>query len=516
MVEWKWVKWGSLFSVLFVGLQLGMTFNVRAAGNSDGFESVMSSSQYFKPAKNTDDPILNGVPLGEHDIELRTSAVLSTLTADHVVDGRVTTQTTQIKFLVKGRAALAQDSHNRITNARISLMTGDGKQQPVTEIFNNEVYSGSDTSVSLQKWDSYIVNVDFSKLSTLLPLHVGYQLKTTQDPDHWSSYYFGTFTTDGILAKPTIDDGLKPDSTQVTGTGIPGSVIRSDVNDATTEVDANGKYTLNLGSDLKNHLLAKPEITITQHNQFGDFSEASQKQLKMSKAENNPAFHIEDNLSYPEGTTDAEVMDDLRKRLEIQVDDEQLKVQYGSSKQNLAAFINSQAWGTTIAIPIYAKSPGYVQSNDIIVKITKKMENVIFTNQKSNLYFPNQPLPLNNTSIWSNDVWKLSVVDSRVIDQKRWTLTAIATESTKNSDKRDLSPFLWYVDGQQQQFPLDQLVTILDSRKTTPVSDVDGSKVYEQVFKAHDSGIIIKTDSRMSPGAYEATITWTLQMEAQD
>lgn len=515
MVEWKWVKWGGLFSVLFLGLQLGMTLNVQAAVNMSGMEDVMKDSHYVR-VKNADVDDTEGELLSGPNIVVRRHPIIDQFIANHVENGRITTKTTRVWLHMIGVAALLHDETNRITNAQVVLMTGDGKEQPITEIATQLAYSGKDTSAPFQRSWGFPFKVDFSKLNQLLPLHVGFKIKTTQDPDHWSYYSLGTFTTDGVLKVPTIDDSLGPTSTVITGTGLPGCTITSDVNNETTTVKDDGTYALDLKTPLADHLLANPEITISENNQFGDFSEASQKQLKMSKAENNPAFHIEDNLSYPEGATDAEVMDDLRKRLEIQVDDEQLKVQYGSSKQNLAAFINSQAWGTTIAIPIYAKSPGYIQSNDIIVKITKKMENVIFTNQKSNLYFPNQPLPLNNTSIWSNDVWKLSVVDSRVIDQKWWTLTAIATESTKNNDKRDLSPFLWYVDGQQQQFPLNQLVTILDSRKTTPVSDVDGSKVYEQVFKARDSGIIIKTDSRMSPGAYEATITWTLQMEAQD
>ncbi|KRO10956.1 hypothetical protein IV64_GL002652 [Lactiplantibacillus xiangfangensis] len=516
MVEWKWVKWVLLSAILLVLLQCGTVVNGQAASSGIYKEDVMNDS-HFKPVEKSDSSLIDGP-----DIKLQSYPSLDRITANYVDNGRITTKTTRVWVHMLGWAILPFGSTNKITDAQVVLMTGDGKRQPIVDIATNKFFpkstdnEKSKDSMLFQRSPDFRLQVDFSKLSKLFPLRIGYQLKTTQDPNHWSTYYLGTFTTDGVLKVPTIDDGLGPTSTVITGTGLPGCTITSDVNNETTTVKDDGTYALDLKTPLADHLLANPEITISENNQFGDFSEASQKQLKMSKAENNPAFHIEDNLSYPEGATDAEVMDDLRKRLEIQVDDEQLKVQYGSSKQNLAAFINSQAWGTTIAIPIYAKIPGYIQSNDIIVKITKKMENVIFTNQKSNLYFPNQPLPLNNTSIWSNDVWKLSVVDSRVIDQKWWTLTAIATESTKNNDKRDLSPFLWYVDGQQQQFPLNQLVTILDSRKTTPVSDVDGSKVYEQVFKARDSGIIIKTDSRMSPGAYEATITWTLQMEAQD
>ena len=522
MVEWKWVKWGLLSAILLVLLQYGTVVNGQAASSGIYREDVTKDS-HFKRYYDQNNPDIGAGLLDGPNFDLRRYPTINAINADYVDSGRLTTNTKNIMVDLRDRASIkyypGQASYEGlISKYRAVLMTGgnfNGVIMPVTVIAKSETKVAdiaSGYSAGFQTSGGYNFSVDLSKMSKLLPIHVGFQLQSTKNPNHWTSYYVGSFTTDGILAKPTIDDGLRPDSTQVTGTGIPGSVIRSDINDATAEVDANGKYTLNLGSDLKDHLLAKPEITVTQHNQFGDFSEASQKQLKMSKAENNPAFHIEDNLSYPEGATDDEVLNDLRRRLEIQVDDEQLQVQYESPQQNLAAFINSQAWGTTIEVPIYAKSPGYIQSNSIIVKITKKMENVIFTNQKDNLYFPNHALPLKNDEIWSDDIWKLSVVDSRVIDKKPWTLTAIATKSTKNSDKQDLSPYLWYADG-PRKLPLNQLVTILDSQKTTPVSDVDGSKVYEQVFdQTHGSGIIIKANPQMPTGAYEATITWTLQM----
>lgn len=527
MTKWKFLKLVILFGILFVSFQCGYVDRAWAANSGVYLEDVLHNS-HFSLYKDLKDPNITADIISGNHFDLRVYPTVKSIDADYVKDGRITSSTKNMIIRTAGHAGIEfydndhKNFQGNIDKFRIVLMTAknsSGNRSSIDIISTSApIEHGDPTTVQLYR--TLKLPVDFSKLKDFLPVYIGFQLTTSKKPNEWITYRMGTFMADELQKELTITAGPTPDNLTVVGMGTPDSTIASDVNDQTATVGSDGKYKISVAYGLEAALRKNRGITIFETNEFGDSASVSQKQLTMPIAEENSTFQIEDSLSYEKGTTDDQVIDDLRKRLKIKIASDDLSfnedVRYGSTQKNLADLINHQQVGTTVEIPIYATKPGYIRSNNVVVKVTKNTSNVIFTNNKAYLDFARRPIPLRPESIWSADVWKLSVIDDRVKERTKWSLTAKATETVQDTKTpkidhvNDLSNYLWYQPSKGQAQQLNQGVTILTS-EMAPVSGQPN--LFEHEFNGkEENGIFVKATPDMAIGAYSATITWTLQL----
>ncbi|WP_137625429.1 hypothetical protein [Lactiplantibacillus pingfangensis] len=455
----------------------------------------------------------SGGILGGFNQQLRVYPKVVSITANNLSpEGRLTAATTEMAVTFSGHISVFDGfgKTNAINRLEIAVMSGGilkGKPAQPVKIIGTEPNDKSYSNSFFFNSNQHTIRVDLHELKSDLPLAIGFRLMTAFHPDDWTMYYLGAFMP-GTLEKPPTMDSLLPTSTHITGHGTPGNEIMTAIDPkAKTTVLPDGSYDLPLSTDLTTYLAKNGRVTVTERNPIGDNATATQLQLKLSHAAQNPEFYLEDEVAL----TPDNVVDSIVNKLDFQVANV-ADVQFKTSldQRSLAEKLDQLAAGQTIEVPIYATKAGFIQSEPIIVKVARNDAGLAFGQSETTLDFGLVNLPLVPTNFSPNTTFKITVHDHRH-RATPWKLSA----QTKAVDQQpDLGPYLHYIDENSQEQSLTHSVTIYQ-KKVTDQTDLKteisfGSKDSGSAGQAALRQLFVRTDPGMKIGKYATAIIWTL------
>ncbi|MDQ7936327.1 hypothetical protein RA086_01500 [Lactiplantibacillus sp. WILCCON 0030] len=468
------------------------------------FDNLSLSDPYFE--KTAAQPMQS-----QYQNELRRFPELTSVSANYTSnDHRVTSDTTTIDVKFSGNASIDEDIARKNNILKFELVVMSGKQSSLDladsiKYYGNTPYGGGETTTSIgfsANYDHYI-NVGLKNIKSKLPLKVGFRLTTRQHPNVWTTYSFGTIKTQPLNTKPTIDQ-LTPASQTIEGHGTPGNYVTSNIDpDNEQQISPSGKYQLALKNPLGVYLSDREAVTVTESNAAGDAASASQYKLNLSHAAQNPEFDLEDSADLtPETLPEA-----IAKQLDFKVENTtDVKFESSYSVEMLSTLIEALKLGKTIEVPIYATKPGYIQSNTIVVKVTKSHGTVIFNQSMGGLDFGEVTVPMRPTRFFPVTNFEITVKDHRS-KPVPWQLSA-QTVASDTKDSYDLRPYLHFLDKNLQEQSLDSSVVVY--RKAATDTQTLTSIPFGNNAAAVGPKICITAGPDMKVGKYAATIQWTL------
>lgn len=501
--------------------------NIRVvmADDQETFSEVSIKSPYFSVPNSKKD-----YSIGPSIATIKTIPAIQRVEANYVKNGRITTQTTDIRVYMNTAIELEGSDRPRTTVYYLSQLNSD---DTVKELVSGEHF-GSNSDNNIGRIRTEFKNCKFSSLDGMLPLYITERFNTTNG-DAMNKYGYaklGTFNkNNNANLTPTIFDGLTGDSMVLSGTGTTvGDTITSNLSDDKTTVkqQANGEktYQLQLSKKLSEYLLTHDYVEVTESNDNGD-SGVSRKvsQLKLTESEPQPEFYLDDlsNLQNDDGSEmdDKTVIKKLRDKFKIKsygtdLPDEAYTYDTDEKGETLVNQIKGLKNGQTLNIKIYAKQAGSISSAPVNVKILYQPGILSFNLDQTEMNFKSQPVPLIPQIFWYDQTWYLKIDDNRH-QRDGWKLTAKAAFSAKQQaqpEMHDLSKYLYYQDdsGGEHSLATQEVEIHTDSEQKAVTNMPYIVQLSFNETNKKGAGIFVKGSPDMYAGNYGAQITWTLNI----
>lgn len=505
----KWLK-QSIVVTAAVGLVLSMGVPVMAAETAVTLPDV-SGNRLAADAADRGDTSLSDYP------------TLKSVTADGVVNGRITTNTKSITATFSG----SMTASSEITSFYFDLETDDGKSVLTSDSAKPTVYTESNnltigkTNVTIAKYVSILgfltqtddkltqkFTVDMSDINTKTPLHVAVVFTSKKDGTRLNRYSFATFKTNALY--PTITNKqITPSTTTITGTGTPGNQIISNVTSDPVTVKADGTFELTLAAGT---LKDVKTVTVTEYNDFGDKGTASatvDNSLTIAVAKPDLTLTAAQRTQLS-SMTDSDFIKWLVDNAEVtakDIDGSTDGITYNATTSDLANQLKQVAAGGTFKVDLHAiKGTTQSENKTITLKVPGTLSFGAYSTKISFGTAANPlEVPTKETLFAPNTAWDVNVEDSRTTGSP-WSVHATAAPMVAANDaSRKLDGSLVYRDGDNVQ-DLTQGVLISSGTKQADVNTTNVTKDWSAT-----KGIFLQVQPTMYATDYTGAVNWTLQ-----
>ncbi|CAM3277501.1 hypothetical protein [Lactiplantibacillus plajomi] len=457
------------------------------------------------------------------DTSLSEYPTLNSVTADGVVNGRITTNTKTITATFSGTMTASSE----ITSFYFDLETDDGTsvvKSGTPTLYNrdnNDSMGKTTANISIYgktiiggflydtgKPISQTFSVDMSDINTKTPLHVAVVFTSTKDGTRLNRYSFATFKTNALY--PTITNKqITPSTTTITGTGTPGNQIISNVTSGPVTVKADGTFELTLATGA---LKDVKTVTVTEYNDFGDKGTASapvDNSLTIAVAKPDLTLTAAQRMQLA-SMTDGDFIKWLVDNAEVtakDIDGSADGITYNATTSDLASQLKQVAAGGTFKVDLHAvKGTTQSENKTITLKVPGTLS---FGTYSTKISFGTAANPLEvptrETLFAPNTAWDVNVEDSRTTGSP-WSVHATAAPMVAANDaSRQLDGNLVYRDGDNVQ-DLTQGVLISSGTKQADVSTTNVTKDWSAT-----KGIFLQVQPTMYATDYTGAVNWTLQ-----
>jgi len=535
----------------FMGLATGMQ-----VARADTLQPLTTDSGVY--GRNTDFVLAKGdsVPFGTSKYP-----EIGDVSANGVVNGRITNKTTQFKIMYDGTATTTKGRYGTFYTDVIAMVDGKPKSlattTPTTWTITNSGQTATPptTGIIFTNTVATTINVDLSQLGTKIPLpiYIGFSYVAPSSTE-WVHYGDMALTaaSDAVskMADVTINKGadLPSASTTITGTGESGTTVTLSGesipdNKYTTTVDANGNYSISLGAATLKSLGNMSSVKVTESNQFGDAKSATANvsdslPLTISPATSTVSVTPDEWTDHITGKSSADIADWLAEQAGLTVTKQGDPTALTKTKDGLtfntsttADTLSSVMAGGNTSVAINAKdSAGDTSTSDATINVLRSAGQLQFGTYTS-LEFgsKSRPLPIPNQStlIAPNGslntdgsdagAYSVHISDTRAKGSP-WYLAVQATPLTDGSD-HTLS--LVYADGEGHNQTLDDsLVKITSGTRSSDdthvASDWEHSgQQYPGNASDAPTGIYLQAQPNIYAGGgqtanYSGNMTWWL------
>lgn len=493
--------------LLVLGTMLIISQVMAVRGLADTMTDLTGSPMYVSTSGNSLGPSAG-------DRGLTAYPTLVSLTANNVVNGRVTTKTTQITVKYSGSTNFKTTS-DRFKSFYVDVF----KQNPAnpkgasgislaTTTTNLTDYGNNANTLSFGSGVTQTVNVDLSDLADELPVYIGFRLVSATN--YLSTYYMASLNEDtsaDAALKPTITGSLKTSDTTITGTGTNvGDPIYTTINGTkvTGTVGSDKTYSLDLGTSLA----GLSSVTVYESNSNGDkgsvTADVTSKSLNIA-SKTTTADTYPDDLSGL--SNDSDVIAWLVKTTGISSSYSDSSstdgVTYASDTTGLAASLKALADGATMTIPVYAKDGSGLKSEPMTITVTNHAGVLQFGTISSDIGFGSLEIPTAETVFQPMAAWNVNVSDTRAAGSN-WSVYATATPL--KSVTHTLAGNLIYKDGSTQTV-LTNSSTLIDSG--TKVAGTTNTQITSDWSAT--KGIMLDVQPSVYADSYSGSVDWSLQ-----
>ncbi|MCI1553426.1 MAG: hypothetical protein LKH74_05815 [Levilactobacillus sp.] len=471
---------------------------------------------------------------------------LDSVTADGVVNGRITSATKHIYVSFSGNATIKTDyySDSQFTKFYADVTTYDGSTVTTLNTGSPKMWSLSSGNTVAQAPSSYItIPVDFTNLgiSPSLPIYIGFDYGAKSDlfniniMDYYKSI---TLTANNnntsALAGVTINKGndIPSSSTMVEGTGdagltamLTGGNIKA--GDYKTTVQSDGTYKFDLGSTTLKSLGDPSTIKVTEYNQFGDSKSATANvvdtvPLDISPPSTNLTISPDDWADHIAGKSSADIAAWLADQANLHVTKQGYTTPLTQVGDGLAFstaddLTTLTAGGTQTVNLNAADSNGDKSTTPAAISVTRGLGELQFGDLSELIFGAGATLAVPaQSTLFAPGTYHVNISDSRATGSP-WYLSATASTMTDSSG-HTLSGDVVYEDGSGNMTKLDAGNAVPVASGTRSGESTDAAKDWTQNGKAYTSnvpaGIYLDAKPNIYTGstanAYAGTLTWYL------
>ncbi|GKT03082.1 cell surface protein [Furfurilactobacillus sp. OKN36] len=433
----------------------------------------------------------------------------SNLKANYVVNGQVTKRTTSFQMTLGDTFSTGSKfifaSANSFTTG---IQASSGVVFPITNGNTINFNASSPTTFTLNQ-------ATFNNAGFPIYLGLGIKLSSTNKSD-----YFSFVKIDNTVLYPlqptvanTTDTGISTTDTTITGKGtFAGDTITSDASSATTTVNSDLNYTLNVGSALKD----KTSVKVTESPKSGNTTDTAGSatvavkyvpKLAISSTTNDVTLQPSDyeNVS---GMSDSDAVAWLVKQAGITAVDQNNNnssagIAFASKTTGIGAAIKGLAEGDHLTIPIYATLDS-ATSSEVNIVVTRFAGMLSFGTVSEAVDYGTDSIPTTTKVLAPTVTPTVEVTDTRSAGSG-WAVTASASELVDEGTNRILSGGLVYNDGTMDTPLTDNDVVVATSADKGGQTTVNIASGWSST-----KGILLQVNPNVYVGTYKGIISWTL------
>jgi len=394
--------------------------------------------------------------------------------ANGVENGRVTTKTTKffLKYTQSGNGSNPEIKNGSLISFYPDIMHTDSVHS--TSLVKNSVtswpISGKKVTSIPSGWTELDVDLTNLGKGLTLPIYIGFT--ANYGTNLYNRYYWVSLKSDpdavAAMGDLTIDGGgtVSSSASKITGTGKPGlTVSLSSVSGThTATVQADGKYTIDLGSDTLKSLKAGNQITVTEYsgNEFGDSKDATAKvvpTVPLSMTATTPTVAVDpDTLSANiTGKSDADILKwlassnaagltTIKEGSTTPLSDSD-GLTYTADSTDLATSIATATATKPLTINVSASDSAGDKTTSTTPISVYATDGIFKFNSLTDFEFGSFPVPAQETLFAPTKAPSILLDDTQTVG-RGWTVTANATTMTMaDGDKSPLNGKLVYVDA---------------------------------------------------------------------
>lgn len=468
---------------------------------------------------------------------------LEAVSADGVVNGRVTKNTKHIYVSYSGAATMSVSNRGKYLSAHADVTVvenGKARSLATSTPTGWKVSSDYSTSTATAPSGATDIPVDLSELGSnpKFPIYIGFTYRATGFGETATDYY-GQLTLNGNNATtktwaPVVigtNNQVSSSDLTVSGTGQPGlsatlTGLTGDY-EKTTTIDSDGKYSFSLkGSSIAD--LGNPSsIQVVESNEFGDSLSATatvSSTVPLTITSGTPSLTVspDDWDAHIAGKSSSEIATWIASQTGMTATKPD-----GTTSETLAydttdgdSLKATVAGGTQAVTMNVSDADGNASTTPATISVTRGAGKLQFGDMTNMVFGNGATLPVpGQKTLYAPGDYQINISDTREMGSA-WYVTANATPMTAtDGSNRTLSGHIVYEDGNGTRTQLDSgnAVPVASGKRDSNSTDI--AKSWNQDGKSYDgssvpAGVYLDANPNIyaAGGAtgYSGNITWSL------